>query len=121
MAVQKQDGLHTDVGVSGEDLTGDEFKFCQRNAAGEIVLCGDSDPIDGVISEGKAEGYHTSFNTKGNPILKVICASAITRGDQVQSAAGGLAKTGTNSPFGSARNSTSAAGEYVEISTDRVP
>lgn len=120
MAVQKQDGLHTDVGVSGEDLTGDEFKFCKRDSDGEIVLCGDGDPIDGVISEGKAEGYHTSFNTKGNPILKVIAAGVINRGAQVQSAAGGLAKSGSNSPFGIARNSTAAAGEYVEIATDSV-
>lgn len=120
MAVQKQDGLHTDVAASGEDLRGDEFKFCKRGADGTVTLCGDGDPIEGVISEGRDVGYHTSFNTKGNPILKVICASAIARGSQVQSAAGGLAKTGTNSPFGVARNSTAAAGEYIEISTDSV-
>lgn len=119
MAVQKQDGLHTDIGESSEDLTGKEFYFCKRNSDGTISLSGDGDPIAGVISEGKIAGKHTSFNTRGNPILKVKAGSAITRGDQVQSDASGTAKTGTNSAFGVARNSA-AAGEMVEISTDSV-
>lgn len=119
MAVQKQDGLHTDIGASSEDLTGMEFRFCKRNADGTISLAGDGDPIAGVISEGRIAAKHTSFNTKGNPILKVVAASSIARGDQVQSAASGKAKTGSNSPFGIARN-VAAAGEMVEISTDSV-
>lgn len=120
MAVQKQDGLHTDIGESATDLSGKEFYFCKRQVSdGKIVLCGDGDPIAGIISEGKVAGKHTSFNTKGNPILKAIAGSAITRGDQVQSDASGTAKTGTNSPFGVARNNA-AAGEMVEISTDSV-
>lgn len=117
MAVQKQDGLHTDVGESAVDLTGKEFYFCSRGANGLINLTGDGGSIDGVISEGRIAGKHTSFNTLGSPILKVIAGSAITRGDSVQSDANGKAKTGTTKPAGKARNSA-AAGEMVEISTD---
>jgi hypothetical protein len=116
MAVQKQDGLHTDQGVSNADLTGDEFKFCKRNADGTIDLCGDGGHIAGVISEGKAAGYHTSFNTRGNPILKVISGGQISRGDQVQSGAGGLAKSGAANAFGHARNNA-VDGEMVEVET----
>lgn len=115
MAVQKQDGLHTDVGVSASDLRGDEFKFCKRdNSTGEIDLCGDDGQIAGVISEGKNVGLHTSFNLRGNPILKVIVGEAISRGDDVASMAGGLAKTGSTNSFGVARNNA-AVGEYVEV------
>jgi hypothetical protein len=35
----------------------------------------DGEVVAGVISEGKAAGYHTSFNLKGNPILKVVAAA----------------------------------------------
>lgn len=116
MAVQKQDGLHTDQGVSASDLTGQEFHFCKRQGDGTIEICGDGELMAGVISEGKKAGYHTSFNTKGNPILKVVAASAISRGQQVQSATGGKAKAGSNNPFGHARNNA-AANEMVEIAT----
>lgn len=116
MAVQKQDGLHTDVGESTADLRGKEFLFCKREGDGKIQLCGDGEVIAGVISEGRNTGYHTSFNTRGNPILKVIAASAIARGDEVQSATDGKAKTGSTNPFGKARNSA-AANEYVEVET----
>ncbi len=116
MAVQKQDGLHTDVGESAVDLTGQEFKFCTRNAAGTIELCGDGGSIAGVISEGKIAGKHTSFNTKGNPILKVITGAPIARGADVQSNNAGLAVTGSTNSFGVARNAP-GAGEMVEIST----
>lgn len=114
MAVQKQDGLHTDAGVAASDHTGLEFHFCKRQGDGTIEVCGDGEKPVGVISEGKKAGYHTSFNTKGNPILKVKAASAIGVGAQVQSATGGLAKSGSTNPWGYARNNA-AANEYVEI------
>lgn len=117
MAVQKQDGLHTDVGESYEDLSGKEFYFATRRAAdGKLALCGDGGSIAGVISEGREAGKHTSINTPGNPILKVIAGTAITRGDDVQSDANGKAKTGSTNKVGVARNGA-AAGEMVEIST----
>jgi hypothetical protein len=116
MAVQKQDGLHTDVGLSASDLTGQEFHFCKRQGDGTVEICGDGELIAGVISEGKPQGYHTSYNTKGNPILKVVAASAIARGASVQSATGGKAKSGNTNPFGKARNAA-AANEMVEVAT----
>lgn len=116
MAVQKQDGLHTDVGESAVDLTGKEFYFCTRNSDGTIGLCGEGGSIAGIISEGKIAGKHTSFNTKGNPILKAIAGAAIARGADVQSNNLGLAVTGSTNSFGVARNAV-AGGEYVEIST----
>lgn len=116
MAVQKVDGLHTDVGPSGADLTDKEGYFCKREADGDIVLCGADESIAGVISEGKTTGLHTSFNTRGNPIVKAIAGSSITRGDEVASDADGKAKTGTTNAFGYARNSA-AAGEWVEIAS----
>lgn len=118
MAVQKQDGLHTDVGESSVDMTGTEFLFCTRNSDGTISKCGNGGAIAGVVSEGKIAGKHTSFNTLGNPILKVIAGAAIARGAVVQSDANGMAVTGSTKPAGTARNSTSAAGEYVEIATE---
>ena len=116
MAIQKQDGLHTDCAESAEDLTGKEFHFATYSSADKLSLCGDGGSIAGVISEGKATGYHTSVNTKGNPILKVVAGSAIAFGDSVQSDADGKAKTGTTNAFGTARNAA-AAGEMVMINT----
>lgn len=116
MATQKQDGLHTDTGESNGDLTGKEFYFAKQNSDGTLDLCGADGVIYGVISEGRAAGYHTSVNTRGNPVLKVIAGSAITRGQEVGCDASGKAKAGTTNPFGYARNAA-AAGEYVEIAT----
>jgi hypothetical protein len=98
MAVQKQDGLHTDVACVGLDLTGQEFHFCKRQGDGTSRSAATARSWPGVISEGKKAGYHTSFNLKGNPILKVVAASAIGRGQQVQSATGGKAKAGNTNP-----------------------
>lgn len=117
MAVQKQDGLFTDCQESAEDLRSKEFYFATRDSTGKFALAGDGESIAGVISEGRNIGYGTSVNTPGNPILKVIAGTGISRGDSVQSDANGKAKTGSTKPIGVARNSA-AAGEYVEIQTD---
>jgi hypothetical protein len=117
MAVQKVDGLFTQSGKSASDLRDKEFYFAKRNASGEFALAGDGDAIVGVISEGRNTGYYSSVNTRGNPILKAIAGSAITRGDAVQADAAGTAKTGSTNSIGTAIN-TVAAGEYVEIDTD---
>lgn len=116
MAVQKQDGLHTDTGESASDLTDKEFYFCKRNSSGTIELCGSGDAISGVISEGRTTGKHTSFNTRGNPILKAIAGTAITIGQKVQSDAAGKAMPGDVNDIGTARNNVNA-GEYVSIDT----
>ena len=116
MAYQKVDGLFTLSGESASDLSGKEFYFAKRDANGKFDLCGDGGASVGVISEGKAAGYHTSVNTKGNPVLKVIAGSTITIGDSVQSDANGKAKTGSTNAMGTAINSV-VAGEYVMIDT----
>jgi len=117
MAVQKQDGWATDARPGNSDLTGKEFLFCTRNADGTIDLCGAAGVIAGVISEGKAAGLWSSFNTGG--MLKVIAGGAIAVGDVVGSGANGVAISGAANPAGRARNATAGAGEYVEVMFDR--
>lgn len=117
MATQRQDGWATDTGPSVSDTRGKEFCFATRVAAG-LDVCGAGGKIAGVFSEGRPIGYHASINTSGHP-LKVIAGGAIAVGDNVQSDANGHAITGSTNPFGTARNATAAAGEYVEIETDR--
>lgn len=117
MSVQKQDGLHTDVGESNVDLRGKEDLFCARRSDGKIELCAAGGVIAGVISEGKQLGKHTSFNTRGNPILRVQAGAAIVRGAEIQSNGTGQAITGSTNPFGYARNSVGGSGEIVEVAT----
>lgn len=119
MAVQKQDGFHTDSGLSGADLRGQEDHFCKRQADGTIVLAGDGDYAEGVISEGRDVGYHTSFNTAGNEILRVVAGGAIGRNARVQSGANGVAVAGLANSFGRCRNVVGGAGEIAEIEPDR--
>jgi hypothetical protein len=120
MAVQKQDGLHTETGVAGADLRGKETFFCSRGTDGKINLTGAAGYIDGVISEGVDADYHVSFNTIGNPILRVTAGSALARNDYVSSDASGRAVVGTANVFGRVRNPVAAAGEIVEIVPGRV-
>ncbi len=119
MATQKQDGLFTDTAVGGADLTGKEFLFCTRETDGTITLADAGEVIAGVISEGKAAGLHSSFNTGGG-WLKVIAAGVIAIGDQVQAGANGKAISGATNNFGRARSATSADGQLVEVVPDRV-
>lgn len=120
MAVQKQDGLHTDVAKGAVDLRGKEMLFCRRNNNGELVLCGAGEYADGVISEGKPAGYHTSFNTDGNPILRVIGGAALAQNALVSSDAQGRAVVGTANVFGRVRKATSGAGVVAEIIPGRI-
>lgn len=115
MAVQKQDGLFTGQGVSAVDLRGKEDYFCATDANGAIVLAGNGGRIAGVISQGREIGKHTSFNTKGNPILRVIAGAAIAINARVQSDANGAAIAGLNNSFGWARKAVSGAGVIVEV------
>jgi hypothetical protein len=120
MARQKQDGLHTDVGQSAVDLKGKEMHFCTRRADGKIELTGAGGYADGVISEGMPAGKHTSFNTPGNPILRVKAGSALARNALVVSDAEGRAVAGTTNVFGKVRNPVNAANEIVEVVPGRI-
>lgn len=117
MAVQKQDGLHTDVMESATDLTGKEDLFVTRNSEGKAELCGEGEVIAGVISEGRAAGYHTSYNTKGNPILRVTAGEALAVGTEVQSNSAGQAMAGSTNPIGKTRSAAGNSGEIVSIET----
>ncbi len=115
MAVQKQDGLFTNVGLSAADLTGKEFLFCKLNTDKTVSLAGSGEAVAGVISEGKIAGKHTSFNTKGNPQLKVISGGAIAVNAAVQSGANGVAISGGTNAWGKALSASGGAGEVVTI------
>ncbi len=115
MAVQKQDGLHTDVAESGVDLTGKENRFCRRDGNGLLIISGAAERIAGVISEGKPIGKHSSFNTQGNPILRVLAGAPIAQNARVCSDAEGRAVPGLTNSFGYAREAVSALGVMAEI------
>lgn len=117
MAVQRQDGWAADAKESAEDLTGKEYYLAKRTSAGLLALCGEGEAVAGVISEGRAAGYHTSINTGGQ--LKAIAGDPINAGQKVQSDSSGRAVAGSTNPFGTAINSVTAAGQYVEIDFDR--
>lgn len=119
MAVQKQDGLHTDVAESAVDLKGKEMLAVTRGADGRVNLSGAGQRVDGIISEGKPAGKHTSFNTDGNPILRWIAGGAIAQNARVASDAQGRCIAGLNNSFGRARKAVSGAGVVAEIIPDR--
>ena len=115
MAVQKQDGLHTDIAEGREDLTGKEDLFCVKNSDGTLSVAGAGAVIQGVISEGKPAGYGTSYNTRGNTILRVQAGAAIAINTEVQSNGSGQAVGGTTNPFGYTRKAVGGSGEIAEI------
>lgn len=117
MATQKQDGLFTDTAEAASDLTGKEFYFATLNSSGKAALCGSGDVVAGVISQGRAAGYHVSFNTGGG-FLKVVAGGTIAVGDKIQSDGNGAAITGSSNPCGVAKTAASA-GEFVEYYPDR--
>lgn len=120
MTVQKQDGLHTDVAESVADLRGKEMRFCALDATGKVDLAGNGTKISGVISEGRDVGMHTSFNTDGNPILRVIAGGVINPGARVQSDAAGAAVAGLNNSFGRARlKAACVAGQVIAVIPER--
>lgn len=115
MAVQKQDGLFTDVAKSAVDLTDKEQLFISVAADGTGNLTAAGARIDGVISRGMPAGKHTSFNTPGNPILRVMAGAAIAAKQRVCSDAQGRAVPGLTNSFGYAREAADAAGVIIAI------
>lgn len=119
MTVQKQDGLHTDVAESAVDLKGKEMLAVTRDANGRVNISGAGARVDGIVSEGKPAGKHTSFNTDGNPILRWIAGAAIAANQRVASDAQGRCVPGLNNSFGRARKAVAAAGVVAAIIPDR--
>jgi predicted TIM-barrel enzyme len=118
MAVERFTGSQTDTGLSDADLRNKEFYAVKRTATG-VDLCGAGDHCDGVISEGKNTGLHTSFKT-GNQV-KAICGAAIAIGAKVTPDADGKFVTAASGDevFGTAMSATDAEDELVTIDIDR--
>lgn len=118
MATERFTGSQTDTALSDVDLTGKEFYAVQRTATG-CDLAGAGERVDGVISEGKAAGLHTSFKT-GNQ-LKAIAGAAIAAGAKVASDAAGKFVTATvgTEVFGTAITAASGADVLFTIEVDR--
>lgn len=117
MATERFTGSQTDSGPSTVDLTGKEFHLAKR-VAGGLALAGAGEKVVGVISEGKAVGFHSSVKT-GNQ-LKAVADVAIAVGDKLASSADGQVKVAAagNYVFGTAK-SAADAGEMVEFYFDQ--
>lgn len=118
MTTERFTGSQTDSALSDVDLSAKQYYGVKRTATG-VTLCGAGDHCDGVVSEGKAVGLHTSFKT-GNQV-KAIAGAAIAIGAKVTPDANGkfvTATTGTE-VFGTARSAAGAANDLVSIDIDR--
>lgn len=107
MATERFTGSQTDTQVSAADLTGKEYFACKRTSSG-VNLCGANEYADGIISEGKAAGLHTSFKT-GNQ-LKAIAGAAIAIGASVTTDAAGKFVTATTGQKATGRARTAVVG-----------
>lgn len=114
MAIQKRDEILMDARptATGSDLTGKEMRVVTRTANGDIRLAQVGEAVCGVIQEGKAAGYASSFAFGG--ILKCIASGAITPGQQVMAGQDGSVVAGATNPIGRCRNSV-LSGEIAEV------
>lgn len=119
MAVSKHSESANHAAPAGEDLTGKLNYFAKLNGDGEIVLCGDGEPMLGTITEENVENASASVHF--GDILKVVAAAAINAGALVSSAAGGKANTAASGDYvaGMALYDVGADGELVSIA--RIP
>lgn len=119
MATERFTGAQTDTGRSDVDLRGKEYHAVKRTANGGVTLCVAGNVCDGIVSEGKDVGLHTSFKT-GNQ-LKGIAGAAVAAGAKVTPNADAefvTATTGTN-VFGTAISAASEEGVLFTIEVDR--
>lgn len=119
MATERFTGSQTDTGKSDVDLTDKEFYAAKRTANGGVTLAGAGERVDGVISEGKAAGLHSSFKT-GNQV-KAIAGAAVAVGAKVASNASGkfITAVAGNEVFGTAISAAAAANDLFTIEIDR--
>lgn len=118
MAVERFTGSQTDTVLSDVDLTDKEFYALKRTATGG-TLCAAGDHCDGVISEGKKAGLHSSIKT-GNQV-KAIAGAAVAIGAKVTPDGNAkfiTATTGTE-VFGTAISAANAANDLFTIDIDR--
>lgn len=118
MATERFTGHQTDAVISAADLTDKEYFAAKRTSSG-LALCGAGDTCDGVISEGKAAGLHSSIKT-GNQ-LKAIAGAAVAIGAKVTPNAAGKFITATSGTevFGTAITAAGAADVLFTIEVDR--
>lgn len=118
MTTERFTSAQTDTAVSAVDLTGKEFFAAKRTPTG-LALCGAGERCDGVISEGKAAGLHSSIKT-GNQV-KGVAGGAISVGDLLTpNASGKFVEAGAGDEvFGIARSAAGAADDLVSIDVDR--
>lgn len=118
MATERFTGAQTDALPSDADLTGKEYFAAKRTATG-LALCGAADKCDGVISEGKAAGLHSSIKT-GNQ-LKAIAGSALTVGMKVTPDADGkfVEAAAGEDYFGTVAVAAAAEDDLFTIEVDR--
>lgn len=119
MAVERFTGAQTNAAPSEADLTGKEYYAAKMTSTGGYVLAGDGDYVDGVISEGKAIGLHTSVKT-GNQV-KAIAGAAVAIGARVTPNSSGKFITATTGKevFGRAISAAAAADALFTIEVDR--
>lgn len=118
MAVERFTGSQTDTVLSDIDLRGKEFYALKRTSTGG-TLCAAGDACDGVISEGKAAGLHSSIKT-GNQV-KGIAGAAVAVGARVTVGTGGKFVTATSGTevFGRAISIANAENDLFTIDVDR--
>lgn len=115
MTTQRQVGSMADAQPGTTDLTGKELHFCKR-VSGGIAVCGAGEKPAGIISEGKAAGKSSSFNT-GNQ-LRVLAGGVINPGGKVMSNsdAEAVAATSGNYVYGEYMGTAACAdGDVIEI------
>jgi predicted TIM-barrel enzyme len=118
MAVERFTGSQTDTVLSDIDLRDKEFYALKRTATGG-TLCVAGDHCDGVISEGKNVGLHSSIKT-GNQV-KAIAGAAVAVGAKVTPDANGkfITATAGTEVFGTAISIANAANDLFTIDVDR--
>lgn len=118
MTTERFTGSQTDALVSDVDLTGKEFFAAQRTATG-VKLAGAGERVDGVISEGKVAGQHSSIKT-GNQ-LKGIAGALLSVGMKVTSDGNGkfVEAAATQEVFGTVIIAAGAANDLAGIEVDR--
>lgn len=119
MAVERFTGSQTDTFLSDIDLRNKEFYAAKRTATGG-TLCAAGDFCDGVISEGKAAGLHTSIKTDNQ--VKAIAGEVINVGQKVTPDADGkfvVADTADDEVFGTAISKANAEDDLFTIEVDR--
>lgn len=118
MATERFTGSQTDTVLSDIDLRDKEFYALKRTTTGG-TLCVAGDHCDGVISEGKAAGLHTSIKT-GNQV-KAIAGAAVAVGAKVTPDVNGkfITATAGTEVFGTAASIANAANDLFTIDIDR--